>query len=90
MAGRGLVEALKAIREEGSIRAAARRLGINAKRLWLRITRAERLLGIKLVEATGSGSRLTREAEKLIEAYERLAESLGTRCVEVEGLECSA
>ncbi len=88
VAGKGLIEALKAIREEGSIRGAARKLGINTKRLWLRITRAERLLGVKLVEAHARGSRLTREAESIIEAYEALVKSLEPLCRRVPGVEC--
>ena len=86
VAGRGLVEALEAIEEEGSIRGAARRLGINYRRLLERIHRAERLLGFKLVDVTPSGSRLTEEARRLVEAFRR-AESMLESCIDV-GLEC--
>jgi len=70
----GLIEVLKAIEETGSLRAAATRLGINYRRLWARIRRAERLLGKQLVAGDKRGSRLTDEAKKIITAYE---EALG-------------
>ncbi len=87
VAGRGLVEALEAIEKAGSIRGAARLLGLNHRRLLERIHRAERLLGVKLVEVDTRGSRLTREARRLVEEYRRLEEEL-PRCVEVGGVEC--
>ncbi len=76
VAGPGLVQALQAIRETGSLRAAATRLGMSYRRLWERIRRAERLLGVRLVERSRSGSRLTREAEKLVQAYNEALEKL--------------
>ncbi len=86
VAGRGLIEALEAIEKEGSIRAAARRLGMNHRRLLERIHRAERLLGFKLVETSATGSRLTREARELVKAYRDAAEKL-PECIEA-GLQC--
>ncbi len=79
--GKGLIEALKAVDSEGSIRAAARKLGISYKRLWARITRAEQLLGFKLLEAGARGSRLTPEARRLLQAYEEARRRLEA-CVE--------
>lgn len=76
VAGPGLFEALQAIRETGSLRAAAERLGMSYRRLWERIRRAERLLGARLVERGRRGSRLTREAEKLLQAYAEALERL--------------
>jgi molybdate transport system regulatory protein len=74
--GRGLVEILKAIRETGSIRLAAEKLGINYRRIWGRIRRAEKILGIKLVEGGHGGSRITAEAERIIEAFTAVEEKL--------------
>ncbi len=86
VAGRGLIEALEAIEKEGSIRAAARRLGMNHRRLLERIHRAERLLGFKLVETSATGSRLTREARELVKAF-REASSRLPDCIET-GMQC--
>ncbi|WP_052296920.1 winged helix-turn-helix domain-containing protein [Pyrolobus fumarii] len=88
VAGRGLVEALEAIEREGSIRGAARALGINYRRLLSRIHRAERVLGVKLIDVTGSGSRLTEEARRLIRAFRELEALVGGKCVEA-GFECN-
>jgi molybdate transport system regulatory protein len=74
--GRGLVEILKAIRETGSIRLAAEKLGINYRRVWSRVRQAEKILGVKLVEGGHGGSRLTWEAERIIEAFEAVEEKL--------------
>ena len=81
VAGRGLIEALEAIEKEGSIRAAARKLGMNHRRLLERIHRAERLLGFKLVETSATGSRLTSEARELVKAYREAASRLPD-CIE--------
>ena len=82
VAGRGLIEILEAIEEEGSVRSAAKRLGINYRRLWTRISRAEKLLGVKLVEASARGSRLTDSARRLIEAFRELENRVGSLCVD--------
>ena len=82
--GRGLVEALEAIEKEGSIRGAARRLGINYRRLWLRVTNAEKLLGIKLVETSASGSKLTEAGKRIVETFRLLEEKFGGFCVDVD------
>ena len=76
VAGPGLVKALRAVRESGSLRAAAERLGMSYRRLWERIQRAEKLLGVRLVERGRRGSRLTPEAEKLLQAYTEALERL--------------
>lgn len=45
-----MIEILKAIDKHGSLRLAAENLGINYKRLWIRLRNAEIALGYKLVE----------------------------------------
>ncbi len=73
VAGEGLVRILEAIEEAGSLRAAARRLGMNYRKLWTKINRAETLLGFKLVVGRGRrGSRLTSEARALLREYNRV------------------
>ncbi len=92
VAGRGLIEILEAIRDTGSIRLASEKLGINYKRVWSRLRRAEKILGFKLVETGHSGSRLTAEAEVLIEQYHRLEKilaSIGVLSGLSTGLRCS-
>ena len=86
VAGPGLAKALKAIQETGSLRAAAERLGMSYRRLWERIRRAEKLLGVRLVERGRKGSRLTPEAEKLLQAYREAVERLRAAGL-LEGLE---
>ena len=86
VAGPGLIEALRAVAETGSIRAAARKLGINYRRLWARIQAAERLLGVKLLVKKQKGSYLTREAEEILKIYTEMqekAQSLGLLAKEV-------
>jgi len=65
----------------GSILCAARSLGIAYSRAWDRISRVERLLGVRIVEARrggrgGGGARLTEEGRELLmlflEAYRRI------------------
>ncbi|AEA11882.1 transcriptional regulator of molybdate metabolism, LysR family [Thermoproteus uzoniensis 768-20] len=63
---------LKYIEETGSISAAARRLGIPYSRAWGYIARAERALGIRLVEPRrgyAGGARLTDEGRRLLARY---------------------
>lgn len=77
--GEGLVRMLEAVERCGSIRLAAKSLGMNYKRFWLRLSNAERMLGLKLVERGRgrSGSRLTDEGRKLVSEYARFAELVG-------------
>jgi len=74
--GRGLVAALQAIEEAGSLRSAAEKLGINYRRLWTRIKQAEKLLGKRLVVSDKRGSKLTEEAKKIITAYQEATRRL--------------
>ena len=76
--GEGLVRILEAVREEGSIAGAAERLGMSYRKLWAKVRSAERLLGVRLVESGRGrgGSRLTRSAIEILEAYRRFEERL--------------
>ena len=84
----GLVEILRAVKETGSLRGAAEKLGINYRRLWSRVKRAEKLLGKPLIKASKRGSVLTEEAEALLNAYEEMLEKLSAAGL-LEGIETS-
>ena len=91
--GVGLVDILEAIKETGSMRLAAEKLGINYRRLWSRVKRAEKILGFKLVEGGRSGSKLTREAEAIIDAFRRaqqLLQQAGLASGIIVDVECGA
>ncbi|RLE93034.1 MAG: hypothetical protein DRN04_08425 [Thermoprotei archaeon] len=65
---------LKAIQEKGSILAACRALKIPYSRGWETIARLERMLGLKVIEASRGGAKrggasLTEVGEKLLEKY---------------------
>ncbi|MET1128849.1 MAG: substrate-binding domain-containing protein [Thermoproteota archaeon] len=80
-----LAAILSGIRRHGSLLAAARALGVPYSRAWEALSRAERLLGVKLVETwrggtERGGARLTEHAEKLLALYEEAKSSL-ERCV---------
>ncbi|RLG88072.1 MAG: MolR family transcriptional regulator [Thermoprotei archaeon] len=84
-----LIEALRLAEERGSLLAACRALGISYSRIWERVARAERILGMKLVETRrggrgGGGIKLTPIAKKLIETYGRGLEVLRP-CIEIMG-----
>ena len=76
--GAGLVKILEAIEATGSLSAAARMLGMNYKRLWMKLDTAERILGEKLVERGRGrqGSRLTPLGKGLVESYRAMARRL--------------
>lgn len=63
---------LKYIDETGSILSAAKKLGLSYSRAWSYVAKAERALGVKLVEARkgyGGGAELTREGRTLLSRY---------------------
>ncbi|MEB3861902.1 MAG: LysR family transcriptional regulator [Desulfurococcales archaeon] len=70
----GLVEMLEAIERHGSLRGAAEELGLNYRRLWARLVRAEQLAGGRLVErGRGRGrARLTELGRMIVEEYRRM------------------
>lgn len=71
--GGGRLALFQAIAEYGSINRAAAELGMSYRAAWGKITATEKHLGIKMVEkfmgGTRSGSELTPEAIKFMEAY---------------------
>jgi molybdate transport system regulatory protein len=74
--GDGRLEILKAVKEEGSLLKASKRLNMSYRAAWGRIRASEERLGIKLVEkrspAPSKGAVLTPEAEALLDFYQAL------------------
>ena len=75
---KGLIAILEAIGNEGSINKAAKSLNINYKRVWLRISRAEKLLGRKLIlrKLGRKGVELTEYGKQIIKSYRTLEDIL--------------
>ncbi len=75
--GPGGIEILKVIDREGSLKGAARSLGMSYNFVWNYVRRLENILGIKVIETWRGGARhggasLTNKARKLVELYESL------------------
>jgi len=75
--GLGRLKMLEAIRQHGSIRAAAQELGMSYRAIWCRIKATEERLGIRLLVRnvggySGGGSKLTPQAEQFIEHFRRV------------------
>jgi len=73
--GRGKVRLLRAIREHGSISAAARSMGMAYRHAWVMVDELNRCFREPVVESTiggrrGGGARLTSWGEELIERFE--------------------
>ena len=71
-------ELLRAVARAGSISAAAESLGIPYRVAWQKIHEMETRLGRKLVETQtggqhGGGARLTADAERYLEQFDRFA-----------------
>lgn len=89
VADRLLIDVLKVASERGSLLAACRCLGVSYSRVWDRISRAEKVLGMKIIEARrggkgGGGVTLTPIAKKLVDFYGRILDELRP-CIEVLG-----
>ena len=79
--GLGRYRILKAIRQQGSLNAAARDLKMGYRAIWARIRATEERLGQPLLVkqtggAKGGGSTLTPLAEDLIQGFERIRSSI--------------
>jgi molybdate transport system regulatory protein len=69
--GRGRVELLHRIRETGSISKAAKAMKMSYKAAWDAVDAMNAAWDSPLVDSGPAGSRLSEEAERLIEAYHR-------------------
>ena len=72
--GRGRAELLEAVRQTGSISAAARKMGMSYRHAWAMLRASEQRLGRALVErarggAGGGGARLTPQARTLLKKF---------------------
>jgi molybdate transport system regulatory protein len=75
--GEGQLRILETIREQGSINAAAKALGMGYRSMWGRLKKMEKRLGKPLLErhkggAEGGHSDLTPEAVEMIDRFNRL------------------
>ena len=76
--GRGKIQLLKAIREEGSISAAARSMGMAYRHAWSMLDELNRCFDEAVIVSTmggrrGGGARLTEWGGELIEHFEAMA-----------------
>ena len=76
--GPGKIELLKAVRDTGSISAAARQMGMNYKRAWYLLDTLKQGFHQPVIEAVhggkgGGGTRLTALGEQLIASYTAIA-----------------
>jgi len=79
--GDGKWRLLGAVEKERSLRAASDVLGISYRKAWGDLKKAERVLGVRLVEKqrggrAGGQTALTPEGKKWVAAYARLREDL--------------
>ena len=79
--GLGRLRILEAIRETGSLRAAAQELGMGYRAIWARVRATEERLGIPILEKkqggkSGGGSSLTPVAEQLLKDFKNLQRAI--------------
>jgi|GEM_PF-522086 molybdate transport system regulatory protein len=79
--GKGGAQILRAIREEGSISSASKKLGMSYKYMWNYLKRMENAVG-KVVESEKGGrgggrTRLTEKGEELLNIYESCEKIFG-------------
>jgi len=79
--GEGRYRILKAVESEGSISKAAKKLDMSFRYTWYNLDRAEKNLGIRLLErekgGTGGGkSFLTAQARFLMEKYDQIKQEV--------------
>lgn len=75
--GRGIVMLLDNIEKTGSIKKAARSMGMAYSKAWKVLTEVESEFGIKLLERDGHrGSSLSPQARMLIDAYKKALEEV--------------
>jgi len=79
--GEGQMHILETIRDQGSINAAAKALGMGYRSMWGRLRKMEKRLGKPLLErhkggAAGGHSDLTPEAVEMIDKFKRLQQEI--------------
>lgn len=77
--GDGKWKLLKAIEETGSLKLAMEKLDLTYRKTWNNIQKMEELLGVSLIEtsrggADGGRSKLTQEAKKIIDIFQKFHE----------------
>ena len=87
--GRGVASLLEAIRDTGSILAAAKNTGIQYRRVWTLVSNTEKNLGVKLIRrnrggAGGGGSSLTPVAIMLLKRYHFLEDAMTAAAKKLE------
>ena len=93
--GLGRLKILKTVQELGSLHAAAKKLGMSYRALWGKIKATEERLGFPLLVrniggVSGGGSKLTEQAVKLIEEYQKLNDAIQDYSNAVFDIEMSA
>lgn len=88
--GRGRAELLEAIEREGSIQAAAEKMGVSYRHAWTMLKTSEQRWGKKLVETTrggtgGGGARVTEAGRRLLDAFRRIESRLEELIKEQQG-----
>ncbi len=91
--GPGKIALLEAIRDQRSLTAAARALGISYRRAWTMLDETNRSLRQPAVASSaggahGGGSALTPVGEEIVERYRRIEREAAAACAEdIEGLQ---
>jgi molybdate transport repressor ModE-like protein len=85
--GDGRARLLEAIRDEGSLTAAAAHVGMSYRKAWERVNQMERIYGARLIDRQtggrrGGGCSLTEEGVRLLDAYREFREAMERRFVE--------
>lgn len=79
--GKGVATLMRGVKETGSLNAAAKRIKMAYSKAWRIVKETEAGFGFLLINRDGArGSTLTKEGEKLLEAYED-AETKGSEYV---------
>lgn len=87
--GGGIARILEVIRDTGSIIAAARKTGIQYRRIWTLVSKTEEKLGVRLIcrsrgGAGGGGSSLTPVAVMLLQRFHQLEDAMRTASEKLE------